>query len=194
MSSISSFFEELDDLWEGDGRHRLNIIGSGALMLAEVKYSRATDDGDVLETRDLEPAVKAQLEKLAGRGTPLHLRRRMRIDIVNEAVPFLPQRPQWNQLNQMLEHFDLYALDVVDVVVSKLKPWRPRDQRDIDAMVQANRVPHARLVQRVRDAIDMWNGDARAEEYLPMIVDNLHTVERDMLRVPESEIELPTWI
>ena len=54
-------------------------------------------------------------------------------------------------------------------------------------------VPHERLLDRFRAAVDELDGDARAED-LPKYVKNLHRVERDMVGVDETEIELPTWI
>jgi hypothetical protein len=39
----------------------------------------------------------------------------------------------------------------------------------------------------------VFSGDARAED-AQRIVENLNEVERDMLGVEESEIELPDWI
>lgn len=84
-------------------------------------------------------------------------------------------------------------LDVVDVVVSKLKRFHANDQSDIDAMIQRDLVPHARLIDQFRTAVDAFIGDSR-EADLPKYIDNLHRVERDMLGVPETEFELPSWI
>jgi hypothetical protein len=41
--------------------------------------------------------------------------------------------------------------------------------------------------------VDVFSCDARAED-LPRYVRNLQEVERDMLGVNESEIDLPGWI
>jgi hypothetical protein len=60
-------------------------------------------------------------------------------------------------------------------------------------MIDRDLVPHDRLVARFRSAVDVFSGDARAEE-LSRYVRNLHRVERDMLGVRASEIELPGWI
>lgn len=64
---------------------------------------------------------------------------------------------------------------------------------DITDSVKRGKVEHARLVRRFEAAVDIWKEDARAEE-LPRYVANLHTIERDELFVPESEIDLPSWI
>ena len=49
---------------------------------------------------------------------------------------------------------------------------------------------HRRLIERFQSAVDVYGGDARADD-LPKYVRNLHRVERDHLGVPETEIELP---
>lgn len=84
-------------------------------------------------------------------------------------------------------------LDVVDVVVSKLKRFHSNDRKDIEAMIRRGLVPHARLIERFRGAVDEFIGDARAAD-LPRYIENFHRVERDMLMMPETEIEVPSWI
>jgi hypothetical protein len=54
-------------------------------------------------------------------------------------------------------------------------------------------VPHDELIARFRSAVDIFSYDARADD-LPKYVEHLHRVERDMLDVDETEIELPPWI
>ncbi|MEQ1564804.1 MAG: hypothetical protein ABMA64_04115 [Myxococcota bacterium] len=48
----------------------------------------------------------------------------------------------------------------------------------------------ARLVRRVRDAVDWFRFDARAD-LLPRFVANFHMVERDFFGVAETLVELP---
>ena len=96
-------------------------------------------------------------------------------------------------MNRRLEKLELFVLDVVDVVVSKLKPFRANDQSDIDAMIKRGLVPHESLLERFRAAVDEFSGDARASD-LPQYIKHLHRVERDMLGVDETEIDLPSWI
>jgi hypothetical protein len=196
---IRDFFVEIDRLWPrqetGERKVRLSLIGCGALML-QASYERGTKDSDVFETIDLSGEVKQRLIALAGAGTDLHRRRSLYIDIVSNGIPFLPHVPLWHlvpEVNGTLHHFELRVLDVVDVVVSKLKRFNANDEGDIDAMIERELVPHDRLIERFRAAVDVFIGDARAPD-LPKYIANLHRVERDMLLVPETEIELPSWI
>ena len=190
-------FAEIDRIWplRAETKVRLSVIGSGALML-QADYERGTKDSDVFETTGLSSEIKEHLSRVAGAGSDLHRRWKLYIDIVANGVPFLPHVPIWHPvvaLNRTSQHIELFALDIVDVVVSKLKRFHANDQADIDAMVERNLVSHGRLIERFCAAADEFSGDARASE-LPKYIKHLHRVERDMLGVPETEIELPPWI
>lgn len=164
--------------------------------MLQADYERGTKDGDVLESQDLTPEIRRGLLALGGRNTTLHRRNGIYLDIVFGALPFLPQRPRWHPqpaLTETLRGFSIETLDIVDVVVSKLARFDANDQHDIEAMVERERVPHESLIERFRAAVDFLIGDAR-EVDLPEYVSNLNRVERDVLLVPETEIELPSWI
>ena len=197
MNQPRYFLQQLDDAWKplGTSRQELPLIGSGALMLL-TDYERGTKDGDVFQTSDITDSVKSQLLALGGKGSSLHTRHRLYIDVVSNGLPFLPHAPVWHalsELNATLEHFDILVLDVVDVVVSKLKRFHANDRADISAMIERGLVEHARLVQRFEAAVDIWKDGAGADD-LPRYVANLHTLERDEFFVPESDIDLPSWI
>lgn len=143
MSTIESFFADLDRQWPlaDTAPVPLHLIGSTALML-QTSYARNTKDGDVLEGSGLRGDAKPKLLAVAGKGTPLHQRHGMFLDIVMEALPFLPQRPVWHLVPGVAaQHFQLYALDIVDVVVSKLARLHQDDVRDVAAMVELGNVP-----------------------------------------------------
>jgi hypothetical protein len=194
VTTVRDFLIEIDSLWLDRRAERLplEIIGSGALML-QVDYERPTKDSDILETRELTSDVKAQLVALAGKDTPLHKRRRLYVDIVGNGIPFRRQCAQWiavADLNARLGCFHVSVLGIVDVVVSKLARFIRNDVADIEAMVSRNLVPHEQMVGVFRDAMVFC--EDRADRF-PGYVDNLHTVERDIFGVDESEIELPSW-
>jgi hypothetical protein len=197
MPLIHDFFRDVDRLWKRSTKERvsLRIIGSSALML-QTGYERGTKDSDVLETAGLTQDIKAQLLAVAGQGTALCQKHRLYVDIVPGGIPFLPQRALYHELHELnagLSHLELSVLDVVDVVVAKLKRFHGDDRSDIEAMVKLDLVPHARLLQRFKEAVDYFLGDAR-EVDLPRYRRNLNTVERDYLAVEETEIEFPEWI
>ena len=197
MALVDDFLTDLDRRWSPTGSEKivLHVIGSTALML-RTGYERGTKDSDVLETAALTDDIKDRLRALAGKDTALHARHGLYLDIVSQAIPFLPQRPLLHplpKLNATLRHFSVEVLDVVDVVVTKLKRFNSADASDIKAMVDRSLVDHRTLVERFRSAVDMFSGEARAED-LPRYVRHLHRVERDYLLVEESKIDLPDWI
>jgi hypothetical protein len=191
---IHDFFVEIDRAWvtPNETLLSLHLIGSTALML-QTNYQRGTKDSDVLETAELTAQVQKQLLGLAGPGSTLRAKHRLYLEIVSGGLPFLPQQPQWHTVDLPLRHFRLQVLDVVDVVVSKVLRMNANDLSDIEAMIELGRVPHERLVERFRAAVDVFAYDARGAD-LPRFVQNLHRIERDMLGVEETEIELPSWI
>ena len=198
MSAITNLFIEIDRLWkpQESGKIKLRVIGSGAILL-QTDYERGTKDGDVLESLELTSGIKERLRTLAGKNTDLHKRTRLYLDIVVSGLPFLPHGPKFHpqsSLNSELKHFEIATLDVVDVVVSKLKRFNSDDVGDVTAMVNKGLVPHKQLVERFNAAVDgCFSMGSRAED-LPKIIKNLHKVERDSFRVPESRIELPDWM
>jgi hypothetical protein len=91
-----------------------------------------------------------------------------------------------------LERITFEALDVVDIVVSILKRFHANDRSDVSPMIDLELVSHSVHVERFVNAVDVFAGDVRAAD-LPRYVENLHEVERDMLGVDETFIELPDW-
>jgi hypothetical protein len=198
VTALDAFFADVDEGWKAVSSTSpipLRLIGSSALMLQESRYQRGTKDSDIWETEELTPAIREALLRLAGRNSTLHRRHHMYLEVVPAGLPFFPQNPVWHRvpMTPPLRHLDVHVLDIVDVVVSKLIRFHADDQSDIQAMIDAGRVLPDRLVDRFRAAADFLLGDARERE-LPACVENLHRVERDMLGVAESLIDLPGWL
>ncbi len=192
MPRISEFLSAIDERWKPIGGEPLvlQVIGSAALML-QTDYDRGTKDSDVLESRSGPARIKEQLVSLAGEKTDLHRQFRIHIDVVNRAILFLPQQPIFHPIpNLRLRNFKAEVLDVGDVVLSKLKRCNSDDKNDIRAMAERKLFDHTTLVQRFKDAADWFSMDARASD-VPRYLKNLHRVERDILGLPESDIELP---
>lgn len=59
-------------------------------------------------------------------------------------------------------------------------------------MIDLERVPHARLIERFQSALDLAV-DFRADE-VPRYIANLNRVERDFFAVAETTFELPGWV
>ena len=197
MSLVSDFLLAIDERWArlpaDPPKTPLRIIGCAALLL-QANYDRGTKDSDVLESTDLSPHIRARLLQLAGPGTDLHRRHRHHLEFVPSGLPFLRQAPSWRPVAAaaQMKHFDVEALDVVDVVVSKLKRLHADDATDIEAMVDRDLVSHAALLKCFREAVDFHGLGAGADD-LERCVENFHWVERDVLGVAETPIDLPDW-
>lgn len=195
MKFIRELLAELDGRWQPVGGEpiRLRIIGSAALML-QAAYERGTKDTDILEAKEITPAVKSQLVALAGPKTRLHEKYRMYVEVVMEALLFSPQQPTFHPIPDIsLKNFSVEVMDATDVVVTKLKRLNQNDIDDIKAMAERKLLDHQKLVARFNSAVDMFSTDARVED-LDKYIGNLNRVERDILGVPESDIEKPAWM
>lgn len=100
MKNIEEFFGELDQGWKGKAKDKivLCVIGCSSLLL-QTGYARGTKDSDILETSAITPQVNHELLRLGGKNTKLHKKYRMYIDIVAEALPFLPAKPYIDNLH-----------------------------------------------------------------------------------------------
>lgn len=194
---VEPFLLDLDTAWASQraGVATLKIIGSTALFL-QTDYRRGTKDSDVLETATLTEAVQRRLLSVGGRGSDLHRKHRLYLEIVGGSFPFLAEEPVWRplaDLNERLASLRVEVLDVVDVVVAKLARMHSTDREDITAMADRDLIRHAALLDRFQSAVQRVWHDARADD-LPRIVRGLNWIERDLLDVPETEIELPSWV
>ncbi len=183
------FIEELHQLWvDSDGEHlQLKVLGSTALFL-QTPYQRGTKDSDVIETEQMGAEVKARLLAFAGKGSALHRRHQMYLDLVSPNIPMLPPEPLWHHYPLRLERFDLLFLDVADVLVSKLKRFSSSDRDDVRAMIEGEHVQHRRIVRRFQEVIERYRFDGRAAR-LPEMAARLNMAERDWFGVEETEFE-----
>lgn len=191
MKSIERFFRDLDAAWKDKGERILfQVIGSTALML-QFDYERLTNDSDVIETAQFTAPVKAKLEGLAGKNSPLFSRYRLYLDIVNSAIPFILPRANYRPVPSMngLKNFNVHVLDVLDVAVSKLARFKASDVGDIRAVVELGLISHTAFVARFRDVLVAHCLDARREDF-PKYLRNLNTIERDFFHVEETAIDI----
>ncbi len=195
MNPVEIFFHDLDTEWTlpMDAPIVLQVIGSTALFL-QTDYARGTKDSDVLETEQLrDDRVRSTMQDLASRGSPLHERHGLYLEIVARGLPLLPHGPEWTPLGLSLRHFDVRALAPADVVISKLIRFHGNDRADIREMVETGHVEHSHLVRRFRESIPAFCMDARCDQ-LPQIRARLHRVERDWFGRPPTQIPLPDWL
>lgn len=189
---------DLDKQWQSQGepRIRIRILGSMSLML-QTDYERGTKDGDILYAPPVDGPVKDKLLALGGQGTELAKRHRVYIDVVSSGILMLPAQPQYIPLPNLttrLTNFEVEALSIPDVIITKLKPFRPSDIADINAMIVRGHISHEQFLNKFRSAVDRFADGATGAAKLPKIVENFNQIERDYFGVEETEIELPPWV
>lgn len=195
---IENFFLDLDENWrlKTDRPIPLKIVGSMALMF-QCDYRRRTKDSDVYEVADITQQIKDELIGLAGKESLLFKKHRIFIDIIKPVVLFLPPIPIFHSLNnsklEKMQNFKIEMLDAVDVAVSKLYRFVQQDIDDIHAAIDSGKITHQKLIERLVLAKERWLLDARAS-YLPTVLKNLNTIERDIFVTKETQIELPDYI
>lgn len=194
---IESFLKDMDRVWKKKEEPPLplKVIGGSSLIL-QYNYGRPTKDTDIIEVKELTDEIKKKLKRLAGKDSHLCKKHHLYIDIVFRALPFLPPEPIFYplpRLNKELVNFRVEVLDVVDVLISKLTRFSANDVDDFKAMIDMGVVDPAKLEERFKEAFQVWIFEARGEK-LHKMIEKLHLVQRDMLLVEESRIDLPRWL
>ena len=195
---MEQFFIELDKKWKPTGIEpiRLPVIGCSALLLQIPNFYRGTKDGDVLELHPLGGSLSDKLKQLAGKGTMLSKRCGVYIDLVGNAIPFLPRPPEFKPLDELsmrLKNFKIDVLDTTDVIVSKLMPYRASDRDDIFEIIELGLLSPDKLIERFETAKEMWLLGSRAAK-LPQCIANLNAILRDAFNVAEVSMDVPDWI
>lgn len=184
---FEDFLEGLDAQWTRieDPPIALKVIGSTALFL-HTDYERRTKDSDILRTSEIDDEIHDKLLRIAGKGTPLHQKHRIFLDIVGANVPMLPSEPIWHPYTGVrLRNFTVSYLDVVDVLVSKLKRFHGDDQDDIQAMIEKEEVTHEQFLKRFRLTVECYRHRARVDR-LPEMAERFNFIEQNLFIIDES--------
>jgi len=185
---FEDFLDDLDDKWtEMSGSHlELKVLGSTALFL-QTGYERGTKDSDIIKTHQMSKELCDLLDELAGKGSPLHQKHRVYLDIVGPNVPMLPREPIWQPYTGVrLRNFRVSVLDIADVLVSKLKRFHGDDQDDIQAMIDNKALTHEHMLERFFLVIDRYRHDGQSR-HLPKMAQRFNDIERDGFLVDETD-------
>jgi hypothetical protein len=132
--------------------HNTELQCMGGFVLAEhYRLVRPTADVDVLESTGTD---KATIAHLAGRGSPLHKRHRVYIDIVT--VADVPDDYDTRLVTMDIEGLTRLRLKVFerhDLVLAKLCRNIDRDREDVVALVRGPGLDVEVLSQRYRDEL-----------------------------------------
>jgi hypothetical protein len=143
-----SFLADIDS--QVDGTVDLHCLG-GFVVADRYDVSRTTADLDVLHTVN---HMSQALIALAGRGTRLHKRHNVYLDVV--AVAVVPENYE-SRLAELhphtFRHLRLWALEVHDLVLAKLTRNIDRDRDDVKRLARYPGLDPALLEQRYRNEL-----------------------------------------
>jgi len=96
MGPVESLFRALDAALARavPPRFGLRIVGSTALF-AQTTWRRGTKDSDAVQTWSFDPALKARLLELAGKGTALARHHDIYLEFVGQGILLLPEELIW---------------------------------------------------------------------------------------------------
>lgn len=126
-----SFLHELDD--QLTGPTELHCFG-GFVIAEHYGLTRATADIDILESKGTDVATLAHL---AGKGSPLHQKHHVYIDIVTIAeFPDEYDTRLEDVGSGQFQHLRLRAFERHDLILAKLSRNIDRDREDVEALTR----------------------------------------------------------
>ena len=136
----------------------------GGFVVSELYgLERPTADVDILEaTRGTDAAT---LARLAGRGSPLHKRHKIYLDIV--AVATVPEDYESRLLELVPGRFDnlrLKAFERHDLVLAKLERNNDRDREDLRRLAEGAGLDIEVLQERYAAELRPWLGNPERED------------------------------
>jgi uncharacterized nucleotidyltransferase DUF6036 len=154
-----SFLDALDALLEQPTE--VHCIG-GFVIAERYDFTRITADVDVIEVRGSDPA---KLSSLAGKGSTLHQRHKVYIDIVTVAsVPDNYESRLIDLLPNQFENLRLRAFEAHDLVLAKLARNIDRDREDVKRLAEHPGLDPAVLTQRYREELRYQLGRPERED------------------------------
>jgi hypothetical protein len=107
----------------------------GGFVIAEhYGLGRSTGDIDILESKGTDPGT---IVRLAGKGSPLHKRYRVYVDVVGVAtVPEDYESRLATVSTDEFRHLRIRALERHDLVLAKLERNSDRDREDVEALAR----------------------------------------------------------
>ena len=155
----------------------LHCLG-GFVVADRFDVSRTTADLDILQTVS---ETSRALVALAGRGTPLHKKHKVYIDVVAMAV--VPENYEARLIElhpHTFRHLRLWALEVHDLVLAKLTRNIDRDREDVRRLARHPGLDRALLEQRYRDELRFQVPQAdREDNTLQLWLDIVAEVQAD---------------
>lgn len=177
-----SFLRDLDD--QVVHLTELHCLG-GFVILEMYDFARVTADLDVIEVRGGTPAA---LAALGGKGSNLHQRHKVFLDIVT--VASIPENYETRLIDLVPEQFKrlrLRAFEPHDLVLAKLARNIDRDREDVRLLAKHPGLDPALLVQRYRDELRHQLGRPEREDLtLELWLEMIAEIQANVVKEPPA--------
>ena len=169
-----SFLHDLDALLHGITE--LHCLG-GFVIVESYDFTRVTADLDVVDVRGIDPG---QLADLAGRGSELHRRHKVYLDIVTVAsVPENYEQRLRDLLSGEFKNLRLKAFERHDLVLSKLARNLDRDREDVKRLAAKPGLDPTLLKERYDTELrDQLARPEREDLTLALWLEMIHEVQQ----------------
>jgi hypothetical protein len=177
-----SFLHELDELLEQPTE--LHCFG-GFVIVELYGFTRVTADVDVIQVRGGDPAT---LAKVAGKGSALHSRHKVYLDIVT--IASVPENYEDRLVDLLPNQFNklrLKAFEAHDLVLAKLARNIDRDREDVMRLAERPGLDPVLLTQRYHDELRYQLGRPEREDLtLKLWVEMIEEVRATVAKQPRE--------
>jgi len=203
-NEYQSFLEDINEAVSkrpGQAIIELKIIGYTALALAGLP-ERGTKDVDALEKSiaafEQNKEIVEFLNNEFGKDSPGALRHGLYLDIVSNAIVWLPPDPRFIPFKD-LSLLRVSRLDPTDTCVTKVfsnfqrKTGRGRDRDDIINALDNHIINFKDLVGRLDETLPRYETHAQAPEVFPRILDFIDKLQ-SRYGPASLRYKLPSWM
>lgn len=142
------FLSAIDDQLTAPAR----IICIGGFVVTKIHgFSRSTGDLDHVESpRELT----AQLQEIAGQGSPLHRKYHLYVDYVGVVTLPINFDERLIEVPMQLKKINILVPDIYDLILSKLERNSPKDYGDVQFLAEKYKLSFNTLRKRFDEELD----------------------------------------
>jgi hypothetical protein len=148
-SPWNEFLNEIDELQTAPTQ----IICIGGFVVTKIHgFSRNTGDLDYIESPS---ELAAQLDAIAGKGSPLHKKYNLYVDYVGALVTMpINFDERLMEVSFQFKNLKIFIPDVYDLILSKMERNSPKDYEDVHFLAEKYSLGFAILRKRFDEELD----------------------------------------
>ena len=137
----------------------VEIICIGGFVVTNVHgLSRNTGDLDHVQS---PKEIAAELQKIGGKGSPLHKKYHLYVDYVGFVTMPINFEERLSKVEFESRNLEIYIPDVYDLILSKLERNSPKDYSDVQFLAEKYNLSFAIVRQRFDDELDFIHNRER---------------------------------